>query len=65
MPSGSQSPNKTFRLMVIGIEISIAPFEFLPFNVALMGVVIMATFLPRSAEKVPLLRSPIERLVMF
>ena len=34
-------------------------------NAKLMGVVIMAAFLPRSAEKVPLLRSPIERLVMF
>jgi hypothetical protein len=38
---------------------------FYSLNAKLMGVVIMAAFLPRSAEKVPLLRSPIERLVML
>ena len=38
---------------------------FYNLNAELMGVVIMAAFLPRSAEKVPLLRSPIERLVML
>ena len=46
------------------LKIDVKNRFFYSLNALLSGVVKSAVFLPRSAEKVTLLRSPIERLAM-